>query len=941
MKKSIFALAFIIFSSVSLFAQNETLRGDEAIEQLRKTGQYNSLADAVKDARKKNTQPEEPPIEDAVGYNTKLFAPVGGVNDDFGAGISISGDTAIIGESEDTVGGNNGQGSAFIFIKTGTTWTQQAQIFASDGAIGDLFGISVSIDGDTAIVGTVFGDVGGNADQGAAYIFTRSGTVWTQQAKLAASDGAASDRFGHSVSINGDTAIVGAIFGNVGANPDAGAAYVFVRNGTMWTQQAKLAASDGMASDNLGWSVSNFGDTAVAGAPNVDINGNFTQGAVYVFSRSGGVWTQDAKLLASNGSQSNFFGNSISMDGDTFIVGAVSFSVGANTSQGSAYIFTRSGSTWTEQAQLLASDGEFNDRFGESVSISGNTVVIGAVLDDIGANPSQGSAYVFTRSGTVWTQQQKLTAFDGITSDNFGSEVAIDGINIMVAARSDDVGAVVNAGSVYVFRFLNTGWTQEAQKIASDGAAGDLFGWSVAINGDTAIVGAYNNTVGANSAQGSVYVFVRNGTVWTQQAQLIASDGDSFDRFGNSVSIYGDLAIVGAEDDDVGANTNQGSAYIFIRNGTTWTQQAKLLASDGEASDNFGFSVSISGISVIVGALSDDVGGNLNQGSAYVFTANAGVWTEQAQLNAADGMAGDQFGFSVSMSGNTVIVGASSDDVGANADQGSAYVFVRTGSVWTPQAQLNGIGGTASDQFGFSLAIDGDTAVIGALGNDVGANADQGSAYIFVRNGSVWTQQAELIGSNGAANDLFGWSVSLDGDTAIIGAPFDDVGANASQGSVYIFGRNSGVWTQQSQLTDMNGLANDNFGRGVAISGDKSIVGTPFSDVSVNNPLTPQLAEQGAVFIYINNLVPNAAGVSVGGRILSADGNGVRNATVSATLANGEVITTRSTTFGYYNFDDLEAGQTIVISVNSKRFSFTPQVVTLSDNIEELNFWAQ
>ncbi len=235
-----------------------------------------------------------------------------------------------------------------------------------------------------------------------------------------------------------------------------------------------------------------------------------------------------------------------------------------------------------QTAKLTAADGGGQDFFGISVAISGDTAIVGAFLDDVGANANQGSAYIFVRSGTTWSQQQKLTA--------------------------------------------------------ADGAAEDVFGVSVAISGETAIVGANEDDVGANGNQGSAYVFVRSGTTWSQQQKLTAADGAAEDVFGVCVAISGETAIVGANEDDVGANGNQGSAYIFVRSGTTWSQQQKLTASDGVVEDFFGVSVAISGDTAIVGAFLDDVGVNASQGSAYVFTQPFGFESDVAPRNTGDGV---------------------------------------------------------------------------------------------------------------------------------------------------------------------------------------------------------------------------------------------------------------------------------------------------------------
>jgi hypothetical protein len=319
---------------------------------------------------------------------------------------------------------------------------------------------------------------------------------------------------------------------------------------------------------------------------------------------------------------------------------------------------------------------------------------------------------------------------------------------------------------------MTENWTERQKLLASDGAAYDYFGCSVSLDGDTAVIGADGDD-DLGSASGSAYVFTRTGTSWTQQAKLLASDGEAGDKFGRSVSLDGDTVVIGAYSDD----SYRGSAYVFTRSGTTWMQQAKLTASDGEADGFFGISVSLDGDTVVIGAYRDD----LYRGSAYIFTRTGTSWAQQAKLLASDGSAGDWFGVSVSVDGDTAVIGAYKDDDLGDAS-GSAYVFTRTGTSWTQQAKLLASDGAADDEFGWSVSLDGDTAVIGADGDDDLGSAS-GSAYVFTRSGTTWTQQAKLTASDGEADDWFGWSVSLDGDTVVIIAAGDD----SWRGSAYVF----------------------------------------------------------------------------------------------------------------------------------------------------------
>ncbi len=318
-------------------------------------------------------------------------------------------------------------------------------------------------------------------------------------------------------------------------------------------------------------------------------------------------------LVATDDAAGDTFGAEVALDGDYAIIGAPNRDGVALSNSGSAFVFVRSGGTWTQQAELTASDAATDDLFGISVSISGDTAIVGAHQDDDDGSRS-GSAYVFVRAGTTWTQQAKLTASDAASGDRFGSGVSISGESAIISAPTDDDDGS-SSGSAYVFVRAGTTWSQQAKLTASDDEAGDHFGTSVSVSGDTALVGANLEAAGGGEA-GAAYVFVRSGVSWSQQAKLTASDAAADDEFGESVSVSGDQALVGARlDDDAGSRS--GSAYLFSRAGTTWTQQ-KLVAPDAAAGDRFGSSVSISAGVLLIGAEENDDGGS-NSGSAYIF----------------------------------------------------------------------------------------------------------------------------------------------------------------------------------------------------------------------------------------------------------------------------------------------------------------------------------
>ncbi|HUP92164.1 MAG TPA: Calx-beta domain-containing protein [Solimonas sp.] len=485
---------------------------------------------------------------------------------------------------DDTAGGTDA-GSATVFTRSGSVWSQQQQLLASGGLASDQFGISVALSGDTALVGANQDDItAGGTNAGSATVFTRSGSVWSQQQQLTASDGRSNDRFGLSVALSGDTALVGARDDDTAAGNGAGSAYVFVRSAGLWTQQQQLTASDGLSGDGFGASVALSGDTALVGA-NFDTLTSPTRsaaGSAYVFVRSAAVWTQQQKLTASDALANDQFGNSVALSGDTALVGAWFDDTAGGTNAGSAYVFERSAGLWTQQGQLIASDGS-PDNFGISVALSGDTALVGAPFHDTAGGLNAGAAYVYVRSAGLWTEQQQLTAADGLADDLFGYSVAVSGDTALVGARDDDTTGGNNAGSVTVF-VRNAGlWTQQQQLTASDGLLNDGFGVSVALSGDTALVGAaFNDTAGGTNA-GSAYVFVRSAGLWTEQQQLTASDGLTNDDFGRAVALSGDTALVGANQDDA-AGDDAGSAHVFIipRDfGDAPSTYATLLADDG------------------------------------------------------------------------------------------------------------------------------------------------------------------------------------------------------------------------------------------------------------------------------------------------------------------------------------------------------------------------
>jgi hypothetical protein len=391
----------------------------------------------------------------------------------------------------------------------------------------------------------------------------------------------------------------------------------------------------------------------------------------------------------------------------------------------------------TENLAAYQPDPSSDDLFGEAVSMSGNYAIVGSRFKTVGSNFRQGQAYIFVRNSEGWALEATLTD---------------------------------NAGSVY-----------------------DLFGSSVSINGDYAIVGAPNKYFGSKM-QGGACVFYRNAGTWTQQVNLVASDGLAADRFGSGVAISGNYAIIGAAGKKVGTNSYQGQAYIFYRNGTVWTEQSILLADDGDAQDQFGERVSISGSYAVVGVPTRKVNNNYQAGVAYIYNRLVGLpgqpayWVLQETLKLENGASNEGFGSSVAIAGTYIVIGAPSNLFGSK-NTGKAYIFNRVRSTWNLQAVLAPDDVKAYESFGSSVAIDGDYIIVAADQKNVGANERQGKAYVFYHSGNTWEQQSALIASDGQASDGLG-IVSISGLEILIGVPLKKMDTQINVGKVYFFKRN-------------------------------------------------------------------------------------------------------------------------------------------------------
>ena len=730
--------------------------------------------------------------------------------------ISADGNTAVVGGWLD----NGNQGAVWVYTRTNGVWTQQGSKLVGTGAVGGArqgFSVSISADGNTVIVGG-YGD---NGNQGAAWIFTRTNGVWTQQGnKLVGTGaiGAALQGLSVSISADGNTAIIG----GYNDNSSQGAAWVFTRSGGMWTQQGnKLIGTGAVGDARQGYSVSLSadGNTAIVGAP----NDNGQVGAVWIFTRINGIWTQQGNKLVGTGAigfGQQGYNVSLSADGNTAIVGGYT----DNSLIGAAWIFTRSGNSWTQQGSKLVGTGATGVAYqGYSVSLSadGNTAIMGGFED----NTSQGAAWIFARSGNSWTQQGSKLVGTGATVGarlGVGVSLSADGNTAIIGGSGDNS----NQGAAWVFT------TPPVPTITSFSPVSGTIGSLVTITGTnlnnpTAIsIGGVaaipiSNTgtqlvamVMPGATSGVVTVTTGGGTVSisgnftvttnlppnTQQGnKLVGIGAVGSARQGHSVAISadGNTAAVGGIFDSL----QSGAVWIFVRNNGSWLQQAKLKGSQTSINVSMrqGKSVALSadGNTVLIGGNIDGMGVG-GFGAAWVFTRTGNVWTEQTKLTPTGGGVSSlttiNVGNSVAISadGNTALVAGTFSQGGSfNA----VWVFTRNGNTWTQQGDKlipTETVGPASSYVSVAISGNGNTILIGRE-ND---NSNTGGAWVFTRAGGVWSQQGGKLLGTGAVGAAFqGVSVALsaDGNTAAIGGYNDNNGL----GAVWVFTRSGNIWTQQ------------------------------------------------------------------------------------------------------------------------------------------------
>jgi hypothetical protein len=373
--------------------------------------------------------------------------------------MALQGDTAVIGSPRDSTAAGEWAGSAYVYARSGASWSLQATLLPPNQGDIDNFGRSVDLDGDTLVVGAPRVAIGGKADAGAAYVFVRSGTNWSLEATLTHPTPAPIDGFGRWAAVSGDTIAVAAPLDDTSAGVDAGSVFVFVRSGSTWSLAATLTSPTPRADNRFGKALDFEGQTMLIGEPRaLGPGGAGKTGAAHVFVGSGATWSLQETLLHPTPKADDHFGRWVSVSGDTTLVTAPSDDTGAGSNAGSAHVFSRSGSEWSFQATLLPPDQKAGDNLGLRANLVGDTAVVGAPKDDTGAGDSAGRAFVFVRSGTTWSVQATLLSPTPKASDLFGRGFGLDGTTLFVAEPYDDT-AGKNAGAAHVFEMVDSTWS--------------------------------------------------------------------------------------------------------------------------------------------------------------------------------------------------------------------------------------------------------------------------------------------------------------------------------------------------------------------------------------------------------------------------------------------------------------------------------------------------
>ena len=747
------------------------------------------LADAVTNAIQDG---RELPL-DSAGNNGPY--PVG----ELGWSVATAGTWAIVGVPTAIVSGGGASGAVYGFQRSGTDWKLRERFQAFSMAPGDRFGESVAMAGNYVLIGQP-GSNDGGTDVGLVEAWQLSGTATWNRIGRFQGDLVPGGRFGSSVSLDGSVAAVGS------PGSGAGAVDLFIRSGANWNRVDHEVPGDVDPSGAFGATVDVDGTYVAIGAPG-DSSG---EGAAFVYQRSGNTLVRKAELFPSTPQSGSGFGTKVALDGTTAVATQPGWTDGSRN--GKVHVF--SGATWPETTAITSDPGA---SFARAADIAGTTIVVAQ-------NGNQVVPYVKATTGNVWNRGIAVSVAPDTVDLPSGALAIAGNYAVYGSPTTPGAGGEPNAGAMGVLFKTGSTWARQERILVPIPTVGEQFGYSVAFDGEYAIVGARSA-----SGPGAAYLFRSNGAIqWHFQAKLTADTPTSGDGFGASVGIHGAYAVVGAPGE------GDGAAYLFFRNGSEWSRQARVTGTGGPV-QRFGDKVAINGTNAAITA----PGGVGIPGAAFVFLRSGTAWAQQARVVAPGTVTGDGYGSAVAIEGTTLVVGAAQRNT-----QGEVFVFVKSGTAWPLKATLLPTSLGAPDQFGASVDISGTRVAVGAPTRDTATGVDSGAVFVFTKafNGT-WSAGVAVAPSSMGAASAFGADVAIDGTMLLVGDPLGPGASTTSGGRAFVYGFSSGSWPQTAVLTQ--GFSSQNgseCGRAVDLSKGFSIVGCPLFDTFIG-------ADTGKAFI--------------------------------------------------------------------------------------------
>lgn len=713
----------------------------------------------------------------------RLLPPQPGEGDLFGESVALSGDLLLVGAGGVDAGGVEDRGSAHVFRRVGPTFVHEVELGPPVPAAFQRFGTTVQVvDATTIAVGMPRGAIGAAAEAGQVVVFRRVGPTWTAVATLQSPDAAAGDGFGAAIAAQGDRLLVGVPGGDSPGAQNTGRVEVFDTAGAFpWL--GRLEEAQAAADARFGASLRLDADLALVGAPgNLAAN----RGFVRVFARNSGTFAAAERIAATDALSGDGFGVALDRVGNTLLVGAPGRLQGA----GGGYVFSRASGSFVQRALLEDRSAPEGDGLtGVAVALLGARALLGADLAVVLPNRAQGLVRVWTGADATWTPEPRVDRDDGVAGEFFGTALSVDGNRVAVGAYLDDTASGGDdAGTVTLFARGDAGWTRSVRIDAPDGQPEDWFGRSVVLAGDWLLVGAPRDITSGVADTGSAYLFRRGAAGWTFARKLVPDDAAADDAFALALAFDGRRLVVSAPGRDDG-EPDRGGAYAWsLLDDGTLRFDGKLVPASVPSDGLAGISLALQGDQLAMGAPQATVQGRAGRGMVARFRWNGSAWAEIDPVIAADGAAGDLFGNAVALSpdGTRLAVGATGVRIDAmNGGAGAAYVF-RLDAPVVQEARLLPAERQAGAGFGVAVALDDARLAVGASGEDIGGVANRGRVHLWRRDVGAWAAAGTLEPADAIAQSFYGRALSRDVGLLAVGGPLRATAVNPAAGSAWM-----------------------------------------------------------------------------------------------------------------------------------------------------------